>query len=290
MLSKKIWIPSVLILSLVFGIYKYLNPKENPLAELYTYEEKGKYFFINLYPGDSAGEKNLPYYKGYIFMDGPERQSVYGYLDELKLEVNYQGKTAPLIFSQDFLEVEFQGLTFSLLCKKAPCQESENHIDRYFEQIDKNKGKQTVKKINQLEEALRQFKKDIGRYPTSAEGLEVLVQNSGRLDNWKGPYSRKEDIIDPWKMPLEYSWIDKHKFEISSFGADSEYGTKDDISKVFEESVTFKKEFLAQQTAKPKELKRLLDIIQTEKSNFTFSLPKRSQLMGFLEKSLKNRD
>ncbi len=42
--------------------------------------------------------------------------------------------------------------------------------------------------LKQLSLALNMFYGDVGRYPTEAEGLKVLIENAG-IPGWKGPYA-----------------------------------------------------------------------------------------------------
>ncbi len=62
------------------------------------------------------------------------------------------------------------------------------------------KGKPQIAKIQikELEGALQLFRLDTGRYPTTDEGLGVLVRNPG-LATWRGPYVSKTELPnDPW--------------------------------------------------------------------------------------------
>src|SRR6185503_19011870 len=52
--------------------------------------------------------------------------------------------------------------------------------------------------------ALDLFDFDNGRYPTSDEGLQALVENPG-LPAWKGPYLKGGLKLDPWNNPYQYS-------------------------------------------------------------------------------------
>ena len=46
----------------------------------------------------------------------------------------------------------------------------------------------TNRRLEIIRMALDAFRLDIGRYPTTAEGLDVLVENQSNVANWKGPY------------------------------------------------------------------------------------------------------
>jgi general secretion pathway protein G len=57
----------------------------------------------------------------------------------------------------------------------------------------------------QLRAALDIFLLDVGRYPTDAEGLTVLVKNASNLPSWNGPYLRDGQVpLDPWGQPYRY--------------------------------------------------------------------------------------
>ena len=44
-----------------------------------------------------------------------------------------------------------------------------------------------------VESALEMFREDIGRYPTTGEGLEALIKNPG-LTGWRGSYLRRTTV------------------------------------------------------------------------------------------------
>jgi len=95
-----------------------------------------------------------------------------------------------------------------------------------------SQSKEHIAKIQiaELESALQVFSFDIGRYPTTAEGLEALVQNPGNLEAWKSSYLSKELPKDPWGKPYIYRSPGLHgDFDILSLGADGIEGTEDDV-------------------------------------------------------------
>ena len=82
----------------------------------------------------------------------------------------------------------------------------------------------------QLSLALDLFEQDIGRFPTTEEGLEVLVTDPG-IPGWDGPYLKGELKPDPWDTAYVYSH-DPEKpttYDLSSAGPDRQPGTEDDI-------------------------------------------------------------
>ncbi len=90
------------------------------------------------------------------------------------------------------------------------------------------KGKQQIAKIQikEFEGALQLFSFDIGRYPTSAEGLDALINNPGNLEAWKGPYLQKSELPrDPWGKPYVYRCPGQHgDYDLFSYGPDGVEG------------------------------------------------------------------
>ncbi len=88
------------------------------------------------------------------------------------------------------------------------------------------KGKQSAAKaqIELFGQALDQFRLDVGRYPTTQEGLAALVTNSG-IDKWEGPYLKKGLPNDPWGKPYIYTCPGNHgEYDIVSYGSDGQPG------------------------------------------------------------------
>ena len=89
--------------------------------------------------------------------------------------------------------------------------------------------------IAQLESALEFYKLDNGRYPSTNQGLEALVnQPSGdpAPRNYPpGGYLKKRDLlIDPWGSPYQYASPGErnpHGFDIWSYGEDGQAGGED---------------------------------------------------------------
>ncbi len=80
--------------------------------------------------------------------------------------------------------------------------------------------------INQLSGILDLYRLDVGRYPTSAEGLDALVERPTDAEGWNGPYVRKaESLIDPWGRPYQYRYPGEHgEYDLYSLGADGTEG------------------------------------------------------------------
>lgn len=85
----------------------------------------------------------------------------------------------------------------------------------------------------QLSLALDMFEQDVGRYPTSEEGLQVLMTNSGGVANWKGPYVKDGLKKDPWGSDYSYTFnsdVNGSYYTVTSPGPDKQLGTSDDIA------------------------------------------------------------
>ncbi len=96
--------------------------------------------------------------------------------------------------------------------------------------LQQSKDKIAKIQITQLEGALQYYSFEVGRYPTTAEGLDALVHNPGNTEAWKGPYLEKELPKDPWGKPYQYRSPGLHgEFDLFSVGADGIEGTEDDI-------------------------------------------------------------
>jgi general secretion pathway protein G len=96
---------------------------------------------------------------------------------------------------------------------------------KYFAQIGKSEVKTAKAQIDALEKALDQYRLDVGRYPTTEEGLAALVQAPGGNPKWQGPYLRKGVPPDPWDNPYQYKAPGQHgEIDLWSFGKDGQPG------------------------------------------------------------------
>src|ERR1700746_2363489 len=57
--------------------------------------------------------------------------------------------------------------------------------------LDSAKVSTAKTEVSNLAAGLDLFKYDVGRYPTTEEGLEALVSAPQGVDNWNGPYVKK---------------------------------------------------------------------------------------------------
>lgn len=80
--------------------------------------------------------------------------------------------------------------------------------------------------INEIEGGLDLYHLEVGRYPSTEEGLVALVSEPGNVRNWNGPYLKKKRVPqDPWGNEYRYrSPGENGKYDLYSLGADSTEG------------------------------------------------------------------
>jgi general secretion pathway protein G len=80
--------------------------------------------------------------------------------------------------------------------------------------------------IENLSTTLDVYRLEVGRYPTTAEGLEALVANPGNAPNWNGPYLKKGKMPkDPWGNDYQYRAPGTDgPYDVWSLGADGQEG------------------------------------------------------------------
>ena len=100
---------------------------------------------------------------------------------------------------------------------------------RFIRQEEKAKIKAAKAQIELLGTALDTFRLDVGRYPSSQEGLEALRTKPGGVERWDGPYLKKDLPLDPWGKAYVYKSPGEHgAFDIVSYGADGAPGGEED--------------------------------------------------------------
>jgi general secretion pathway protein G len=103
-------------------------------------------------------------------------------------------------------------------------------VPRMFGRIGEAKKKAANAQIELFGTALDSFRLDVGRYPTTAEGLEALITQVSGGEGWNGPYLKKTEIpADPWNNPYHYEAPGKHgDYDLYSYGADNAEGGEGD--------------------------------------------------------------
>lgn len=81
--------------------------------------------------------------------------------------------------------------------------------------------------IDNLSGALDLYRLEVGRYPTTEEGLTVLVEHPDGVSAWNGPYiDKREGLTDPWGRPYRYRFPGRNgpEFDLYTLGADDTPG------------------------------------------------------------------
>ncbi len=99
-----------------------------------------------------------------------------------------------------------------------------------LKQIGGSKSKAAALQIEEYATALDLFHLEVGRYPTTAEGLEALISKPGGARFWNGPYLKKKVIRDdPWGNKYIYESPGQNgDYDLYSLGADNREGGEDD--------------------------------------------------------------
>lgn len=97
---------------------------------------------------------------------------------------------------------------------------------RVMKYVGESKSKTTRVQIEDLGAALDLFNLEVGRYPTSEEGLIALVEQPATAENWNGPYLKKKKVpLDPWGRDYQYRSPGQHGgYDLFSLGADNAEG------------------------------------------------------------------
>src|SRR3990172_2715875 len=100
---------------------------------------------------------------------------------------------------------------------------------KLFGKVGKSKQSTAKVQIEQFGQALDMMRLDIGRYPTTSEGLESLINNPG-IDGWDGAYLKKNLVPkDPWNREYVYQSPGSNgEYDLSSYGLDGNVGGEDE--------------------------------------------------------------
>jgi len=99
---------------------------------------------------------------------------------------------------------------------------------KLFGNVDKAKIETTKSQISSLETTLDAFRLDMGRYPTTEEGLSILANKpddaAPGATRWKGPYMKKVPK-DGWGNDYQYKAPGDHgEYDLWSYGGDNREG------------------------------------------------------------------
>lgn len=93
-------------------------------------------------------------------------------------------------------------------------------------QLGGAKSKTAAVQIRDLEQALEMYKLDVGRFPSTDQGLQALVTAPGGVRGWNGPYLKGSRVPeDPWGNAYQYRLPGQHgAYDLVSYGANGAPG------------------------------------------------------------------
>ena len=96
---------------------------------------------------------------------------------------------------------------------------------KFFGRVSEAKQKAAKAQIELFGTAFDSLRLDVGRYPTTEEGLKALREKPSGMETWKGPYLPKEIPADPWGNPYVYKSPGAHgDYDMISYGLDRTEG------------------------------------------------------------------
>lgn len=96
---------------------------------------------------------------------------------------------------------------------------------KVMDQLSGAKIKTTTLQMDEFGKNLDLYKLDVGRYPTTEEGLNALVTKPASATGWNGPYIKDKLPQDGWNKPFSYTYsAAKGGYDIVSLGADGVAG------------------------------------------------------------------
>ena len=107
-----------------------------------------------------------------------------------------------------------------------------------FKHVGEAKNVTARSQIEMLGAALDAYRLDIGRYPTTSQGLAALWQaptRAGQTVGWRGPYLRKAVPLDPWGHAYIYKAPGDQNpsgYDLLSYGADGQPGGEGEAADV----------------------------------------------------------
>ncbi|WP_442756670.1 type II secretion system major pseudopilin GspG [Methylocystis sp. JAN1] len=104
---------------------------------------------------------------------------------------------------------------------------------RVLNYLSESKVKTAQIQMENLASALDLFYLDAGRYPTTDEGLNALVQRPAGVSSWSGPYLKSAGVPkDPWGHPYLYRAPGQSgPYDVGSMGPEGREGGSGALSR-----------------------------------------------------------
>jgi len=98
-------------------------------------------------------------------------------------------------------------------------------VPSIMDRPDEARRIKAMQDIRAIESALKLYRLDHYRYPSTAQGLKALREKPDNSKNWKGPYVENLPL-DPWEEPYRYRnpGRDGRAIDVYTLGADNAEG------------------------------------------------------------------
>lgn len=97
---------------------------------------------------------------------------------------------------------------------------------RFFGRADIARVQTAETQIQMMKSAISLYYLDVGRFPSTEQGLKSLVRKPADVKFWQGPYLEDEVPLDPWQNPYLHQATKSgiSDFSLFSYGADGSEG------------------------------------------------------------------
>ena len=105
-------------------------------------------------------------------------------------------------------------------------------VPQLFKYLDGSKDKTARIQIQSFGSSLDLYRFDVGAYPSSEQGLVVLIDRpTGDDGKWNGPYIRnRASLTDPWGNEYQYKQPGEHgEYDLSSTGPEGDSNDEPEI-------------------------------------------------------------
>src|SRR5688500_15508138 len=104
-------------------------------------------------------------------------------------------------------------------------------VPRFTGVSEKSRKTKAETEIAYISTALKRYEVEVGRFPSTDDGLEALIRQPSGLPEgkWGGPYLDRGVPVDPWGKPYVYRSPGQNNidFDLYSLGPDGREGGDD---------------------------------------------------------------
>ncbi len=96
---------------------------------------------------------------------------------------------------------------------------------KLFNKVGSSKIKVAAAQIELISSGMDTYRLDVGRFPTTEQGLAALRKAPSGVKHWDGPYLSKPVPNDPWDNPYHYKFPgNDNPYALYSLGRDGKKG------------------------------------------------------------------